>query len=189
MEINNHVLTVEEFTQELPRLATAATVTVWQVPTEYQASGYFVAVDIKDNPATLPACDSGDTVLIGVLDLPADEAAQLDQAKAERLALIAAECDKVLVTVKTSYPQGEVESWPQQVKEAESIASDPNASAPLLSVIASGRGLTVVDLATRVKAKADAFAQISGTIIGKRQVLEDAITAAVTPEEVYAVAW
>lgn len=189
MQITDHILTINDYTQELPKLAKPATVTAYQVPTEYRASGYFVAVTPNGDIPEVPACDSKDAALIGTLDLPADETAQLDQAKAERLALIAAECDKVLATVKTSYPQGEVESWPQQVKEAEAIAADPQADAPLLNAIATYRGLTVVELAARVSAKADAFSQVSGTIIGKRQALEDAITTATTPEEVFAVTW
>lgn len=189
MQITDHVLTINDYTQELPKLAKPATVTAYQVPTEYRASGYFVAVTQNGDVPEYPACDSKDAVLIGTLELPADEAEQLKQAKAERLELITAECDKVLSNIKTSYPQGEVESWPQQVQEAEAIAADPQADAPLLNAIATYRGLTVVELAARVKAKADLFAQVSGTIIGKRQALEDAISAATTPEEVFSVTW
>jgi hypothetical protein len=189
MQITDHVLTINDYTQELPKLAKPATVTAYQVPTEYRASGYFVAVTPNGDIPEVPACDSKDAALIGTLELPADEGAQLDQAKAERLALIATECDKVLATVKTSYPQGEVESWPQQVKEAEALAVDPQAAAPLLSAIATYRGLTVADLAARVSAKASAYAAASGAIIGKRQALEDAISNASTAEDVSLVAW
>lgn len=189
MQITDHILTINDYTQELPKLAKPATVTAYQVPTEYRASGYFVAVTPNGDIPEVPACDSKDAALIGTLDLPADEAAQLEQAKAERLALIAAECGKALAAVKTSYPQGEVESWPQQVKEAEAVASDPQATTPLLSAIATYRGLDVAELAARVNAKADAFSQASGTIIGKRQALEDAISVATTPEEVFSLTW
>lgn len=189
MEINNHVLTVEEFTQELPRLATAATVTVWQVPTEYQASGYFVAVDIKDSPATLPACDSKDTVLIGMLDLPADEAAQLAQARSERLAIINSECDKALTSITATYPNSEIGSWPQQVKEAEALAVDPQATCPMLTALAETRGVDMTVLSGRVLEKSAMFSTVSGQIIGKRQALEDVLNAATTPDDVSAVAW
>lgn len=189
MQITDHVLTINDYTEELPRLPKPATVTAYQVPVEYRASGYFVAVTPSGDIPEVPACDSNDAVLIGTLELPADEAAQLAQAKAERLELITNECDKVLSAIKTSYPQSEVESWPQQVKEAEAIAADPQADAPLLNAIATYRGLTVVELAARVKAKADLFAQVSGTIIGKRQALEDALDVATTPDEVSAVVW
>lgn len=189
MEINNHVLTIEDFTQELPRLATAATVTVWQVPTEYEASGYFVAIDVKGNPATLPACDSKDIVLIGTLDLPADEAAQLAQARSERLAVINAECDKVLTSITATYPSSEIGSWPQQVKEAEALAIDPQATCPLLAALAETRGVEIGVLAGRVLEKSAMFSTVSGQIIGKRQALEDALNSATTPDEVSVVAW
>ena len=189
MQIIDHVLTIGEFTEELPKLAKAATVTAYTVPTEYRASGYFVAVTPNGGIPEIPACDSRDAVLIGALELPADEGAQLEAAKAERLAAINAECDKVLSAIKATYPQGEVESWAQQAKEAEALSADPQADAPLLNAIATYRGLPVAELATRVAAKAGAYAAISGAIIGKRQSLEDALTAATTPEEVSAVAW
>lgn len=189
MQITDHVLTINDYTQELPKLAKPATVTAHSVPAEYRASGYFIAVTPNGDIPELPACDSKDAVLIGTLDLPADEAAQLEQAKAERLALIAAECDRALAAIKITYPQAEVESWPQQVKEAETLAADPQATTPLLAAIATYRGLTVIELAARVKAKADAFSQVSGTIIGKRQALEDSISAATTPEEVFSATW
>lgn len=189
MEINNHVLTVEEFTQELPRLSKPATVTAYIVPAEYRASGYFVAVTLNGGVPEVPACDSKDAVLVGTLELPADEGAQLDAAKAERLTAINAECDKVLAVIKSAYPQGEVESWPQQAKEAEAFAYNPDTEVPLLGAIATYRGLTVADLAARVSAKASAYAAASGAIIGKRQILEDAISNAYTAEDVSLVAW
>lgn len=189
MQITDHVLTIDDYTEELPRLSKPATVTAYQVPVEYRASGYFVAVTPSGDIPEVPACDSNDAVLIGTLELSADEAEQLKQAKTERLELITAECDKVLSVTKTSYPQGEVESWPQQVKEAEALAVDPQTETPLLSAIATYRGLEVTELAARVKAKSDAFSQISGTIIGKRQALEDALSAATTPDEVSVVVW
>jgi hypothetical protein len=189
MQITDHVLTIGDFTEELPKLAKAATVTAYAVPTEYRASGYFVAVTQNGGIPEVPACDSKDASLIGTLELPADEGAQLEAAKAERLSAINTECDKVLAAIKATYPQGEVESWAQQVKEAEALAVDTQAAAPLLSAIATYRGLSVTELAARVSAKAAAYAAVSGSIIGKRQALEDALTTATTPEEVFAVTW
>jgi hypothetical protein len=189
MQIENHILTIEDYTQDLPRLATAATVTVWQVPAEYQASGYFVAIDVIGEPATLPACDSKDAVLIGMLELQADESAQLDQAKIERLEIINAECDKSLTPVTASYPESEVKSWPQQVKEAEALATNPQAVTPLLDGIATYRGITTPELAAKVILKANAYAMASGAFFGKRQLLEKALNEAVTLEEVSAVVW
>ena len=189
MQIDNHVLTIEDFTQELPRLATTATVTAWRVPAEYQSSGYFVAINAGGQPADLPACDSKDVTLIGTLELAADESAQLTQAKAERLVTINAECDKALEVITATYPTSEVSSWPQQVKEAQNLQLDPQADAPLLIALAEARGLTVDELCDRVLAKSAAFSVVSGQIIGKRQALEDTLETALTPADVAMVTW
>ena len=189
MQIDNHVLTISDFTQELPRLATAATVTVWSVPPEYQPSGYFVAVTPTGSPRDMPACDSKDIVLVGSLELAPDAAAQLAAAKAERLGAINIGCDLALAAITTNYPSSEISTWPQQVKEAEALVIDPQANAHLLPALAAARGITVSDLAARVMAKAMAFAEVSGQVIGRRQALEDALAAATTPGDVSTVRW
>ena len=189
MQIDNHVLTIEDFTQELPGLATTATVTAWRVPVEYQASGYFIAINVPGQPATLPACDSNDATLVGTLELSASPAAQLAQAKAERLAAINIECDKALAVITASYPSSEVSSWPQQVQEAKAITADPAAEAPLLVALAEARAIAVAELAARVLIKAEAFSVISGQIIGRRQALEDTLSLTATPEDIAEVAW
>ena len=189
MQIENHTLIIGSFTQELPRLAKPATVTVYRVPEEYQASGYFVSVTPSGGIPEIPACDSRDALLMEELGLPADETAQLEAAKKERLELINSECDKALLAIKSSYPDGEVESWPQQVKEAEAFVADQQVPVPLLEAIATSRGLAVTDLAARVLAKAGAYAAISGSIIGKRQALEDVLAMAATIDEVSEVTW
>ena len=189
MNIENQILTVGELIQELPRLATTATVTVWQVPIEYRASGYFVAVTPTGAIPELPACDSKSAVLIGTLELPADEAAQLAQAKIERLEIINDECDRALAPVTASYPESEQKRWPQQVKEAEALAIDPQAATPLLDGIATYRGMTTPDLAAKVIIKANAYSYVSGAFFGKRQLLEKALEDATTADEVSAVVW
>jgi len=189
MQIENHTLIIGSFTQELPRLPKNAIVAVWRVPTEYRESGYFVSVTPSGGIPEIPACDSRDALLMEELELPADETAQLEAAKKERLELINSECDKALLAIKSSYPDGEVESWPQQVKEAEAFLADQQVPVPLLEAIATSRGLTVTDLAARVLTKADLFARASGVIIGKRQALEDVLTMAATIDEVSEVTW
>ncbi len=189
MQISDHVLSVGAHTQELPRLAKEAIVTVWQVPAEYQPSGYFVAVDPAGAPATLPACDGASVVLVGSLPLSAAAEEQLAQAKAERLAAINVACDASLAAITSMYPRGEISSWPQQVQEAQALSVDPSADAPLLAALASERGLAVSDLAGRVLAKAAAFSVVSGQLIGRRQAREDALEAAATTEEVSVVEW
>ena len=71
--------------------------------------------------------------------------------------------------------------------EARAYAADPTASTPLLSALATTRGIPLPDLVERVLAKADAFAVASGSIIGQRQALEDRLDACTTLEEVQGI--
>jgi len=82
-----------------------------------------------------------------------------------------------LAALSAAYPDGEVQSWAQQTREAEALAGDPNAATPLLAAIATARGVPLATLAERVRAKVQAYAVASGRIIGQRQALEDAINA------------
>lgn len=109
-------------------------------------------------------------------------------ASAEQLlTAISAECQRHLSALAAGYPDGEVSSWPAQVKEAEQIQGGAQAAAPLLSAIAAARGLPLRDLADRVLAKSAAYAAASGAIIGRRQALEDAVAAAQSAEDLAAI--
>lgn len=112
----------------------------------------------------------------GVQFLPAGQPAPqlLRQA---RMASINAYSNNALQALTAAYPEREINSWPQQEREALSLEQDVSAAAPLLSAIASARGLDVAELAARVREKSAAFAVASGAIIGRRQALEDALAA------------
>jgi len=185
--IENHTLTIGDHSEPLPHLPQAARVHVWQVPTDYRAAGYFVSVQQHGQPQELPACDAAAAELLATLDLPASEAAQLDAARAERAAAARIDADQLLATLSVSYPEREVSSWPQQVKDAEAIQADETATTPLLDALASARGIDRVDLAARVLTKADAYAQASGVIIGARQRIEDLLEAAQDADAVGAI--
>ncbi|MCP1289809.1 hypothetical protein NK214_06350 [Chromobacterium sp. S0633] len=97
--------------------------------------------------------------------------------RARQLAVINATAAQLLNALSSSYPDGEVQSWAQQTREAEALSFDPSAAAPLLTVIAAARALTIADLAARVRAKEAAYAAASGATIGQRQALEDRLMA------------
>lgn len=99
----------------------------------------------------------------------------VDQVKTGCLAAINARAAMLLSELSAAYPDVEVQSWAQQTREAEALAVDSSASTPLLSAIAAARGLTIDGLAERVRAKVAAYAAASGTVIGQRQALEDAL--------------
>jgi hypothetical protein len=183
--ITDHVLRIGEHTEPLPHLPQAATVRAWAVPAEYRATGYFVSVQPHGQPTELPACDAAAAQLLATLDLPASPLAQLAAARAERCAAARIAADQLLAELSASYPEREVASWPQQVKEAEALQADETAATPLLDTLAAARGIERADLAARVRAKAGAYALASGAIIGARQRIEDLLAAA---EDAVAVA-
>lgn len=114
-------------------------------------------------------------VLIDVANAP--PAPGTDELAAQASVRINAGAAKALSALSANYPDGEVQSWAQQTREAEALAADPQAPAPLLTAIAAARGLTVAELADRVRVKVAAYATASGAIIGQRQALEDAVNA------------
>lgn len=185
--ITDRTLTAGAHTEILPSLPYDTTVDVWAVPTDYRESGIFTAVQLQGLPPELPACDITAAQLLDTLPLPADPAAQLDRARTERLTGINADADALVGELAATYPEREIQSWPQQVKEAEAMALSPTADAPLLSALAAARGVDRADLAARVLAKASAYAAASGAIIGARQRLEDLLSAAETLDELSAV--
>lgn len=189
MQIENHILTVGAHSEALPQLAVAATVEVWAVPVDYRANGYFVAVTPAGQTPEIPACHSADAALLGSLPLDPDAGAQLTAAKAARLAQINTACEAAVAELAASYPAGEVQSWPQQVREAEAALANPAAATPLLTAISTARGLDVAELAVRVQAKTAAYAAASGALIGRRQAAEDRLGAATTAAEAESVTW
>lgn len=189
MKIENGALIVGAVSVALQAQAVDTVVHAWRVPTDYRESGLFVAISQPGQPLEFPACAQDQAEYLGELPLPASEALQLQGARAARLADINAACERALAALSQAYPAGEVQSWSQQVKEAEALAADPATPVPLLEAIATARGLTAAELATRVLQKTAAYATLSGELIGRRQAAEDALAIAETLEAIGAVTW
>lgn len=110
------------------------------------------------------------------------------EAKASKLSEINSACDAILNQAVNSYPESEVLTFDQQVEEVKAYQSSGNtADAPLLSALASARGITLDDLIQRVMSKRQAFSVLSGYVIGQRQALEDKLDSCQTTEEVKAI--
>ncbi|MCV4272282.1 hypothetical protein OH710_06470 [Pseudomonas capsici] len=189
MKVENGVLIIGNQHIELPLIHADALVRVWAVPSDYRENGFFVAVILPGQPDEIPACSLGDTQYLGELTYPAAEPNKLAAAKAARLLFINEACDLSLTALTSTYPAGELQSWPQQVQEATALLLDPSNATPLLSAIADARGLTAVELASRVQAKAEGYAKYSGAIIGKRQALEDQLDRAETLPDIEVIVW
>lgn len=173
----------------LPAVAADAKVKAWVVPADYRADGLFVSVTVKSEAEEIPACDLAACELLGEIALDAGDDAKLEVVKAAKRLEINEACNASIDGLADTYPEREIQSWPQQVKEAEALAIDPQTTAPLLSAIAEARSLPVVELASRVIDKMTDYAGASGALIGRRQAAEDLINAAATPEALALVVW
>jgi len=116
-------------------------------------------------------------------------AQELEQYKADKLAEINAACDTATGDISSKYPRSEMDTWPQQVREAEAYQADNNVSVPMLETIATAMGITVSDQANRVMQRFTQYADAVGKAVGKRHALEEKIQAATTVEEVQAISW
>ena len=115
-----------------------------------------------------------------------------EDVKASALVAINAASEKAIAAIQSGYPASEVLSWPKQEAEARSYIANPSSPTPFLDALAKARGIDKAELARRVILKADAFAEYSGAVIGKRQGLEDvlnALPADATVEQIVAIAW
>lgn len=173
----------------LPAVAADAKVKAWAVPADYRADGLFIAVTEQGQPEEIPACDLASCEFLGELEFDAGDDAKLEMAKTAKRLEINDACNAAVASLATSYPEREIQSWPQQVKEAEALAANPQAPAPLLTAIADARSLPVVELASRVLGKMNAYAGASGSLIGRRQAAEDLIDLAASPEDVDSIVW
>lgn len=189
MQIIDNTLRIESEHIMLPVLQQDAKVHVWRVPTAYRANGYFASIQLPFNPQEIPACRLAECEYLGELEYPADPRAKLEAAKTAKLVQINAACDKAVGALTATYPQVEIQSWPQQVKEADAYVADQLTPIPLLQAIAAERGITVDELVHRVHAKVQDYAIVSGQMIGRRQALEDAICAAENEQELHALQW
>ena len=79
--------------------------------------------------------------------------------------------------VRSDYPDYEQLSWERQEREAR------DGGGPLIQAIADARGLPLEELINRIIAKADAYQQAAGVVIGRRQALRDQIDAIEADED------
>ncbi|WP_114935503.1 hypothetical protein [Neisseria lactamica] len=86
---------------------------------------------------------------------------------------LAARADELKNSLLAGYPQVEIDSFYRQEKEALAYREDKTAPTPMLAQIAAARGVELDVLIGKVLEKSARLAVAVGTIIGKRQQLED----------------
>lgn len=118
-----------------------------------------------------------------------ERAEALERAKVNKQEEINAAYQTELDAILKQYPDTETKTWDKQEQEARTYLADSSVSTPLLSEIASARGMDKAELVQRVIAKADAWIALSGAATGKRQALEDAIASTESLEAVDAISW
>ena len=100
------------------------------------------------------------------------DAAAYRSAEVERLAKV--KRDQVIAGVAP----GEMASWPIKLSEAATYAQSGNAAdAPLLSLEAQARGVTLAQLVTKVDGAAQTFAGLEAMIAGTSGKHRDALAA------------
>jgi hypothetical protein len=102
------------------------------------------------------------------------------------LSSLMSEYEKRMQIIAAGYPPSERESWPVQTSEAYALLADVGAVTPWIDAAAAARGLTRVELATRIASKNAAYRVVSGTLTGVRQRIEDEISAAGTDPQALA---
>lgn len=193
MKIENNQLIVEvngvEIVIDIESEAYDRYINAWSVPRDYREDGLFLSYSTSKTPHEVPACKQSSVEFLGTVLVPASKDMAIENARKLKITEINAACDSHSRSIKSSYPEAEILSWPQQVKEAESVLSNPSANAPLLTALADARGMNVPNLAELVIAKANAFSVVMGEIIGKRQYLEQLVQSMETIDDIEAVSW
>lgn len=134
----------------------------------------------------------------------ADAATLLAAAQANKRVEINAAAQTALAALAAGYPDWEVSTWDQQLREAQLVTADNTLAAdlaegatdtiPLIRQMATARtslGDTVAErilaLAARIITNAASWSSAAGAIIGKRQAYEDAVGVATTADDVEAI--
>jgi len=86
------------------------------------------------------------------------------------------------------YGDSERETWHVQQREAEAYLADASAVVPMISAMATARGISVAEMAAKIQGNVSLFRQLSGQILGRQQQLIDKGYSAVTMAELLAVA-
>lgn len=98
-------------------------------------------------------------------------------AYASALYRINAACDAAAAQIKIGYAESEVDTWTTQEREARAWVADNTSPVPMVSAIATRRGMAIADLVGRIITKADLYPAMIGAVVGDRQAYEDQINA------------
>jgi len=78
---------------------------------------------------------------------------------------------------RSTYPQEEVDSFPEQAAELKAYDNDPLSETLLIDALALSRGSSKSQVVSRIRTQARAYKPVYGGILGKKQALLDDLYA------------
>ncbi|EOI5271907.1 hypothetical protein ACMTLN_001551 [Campylobacter coli] len=117
----------------------------------------------------------------------------LDEMKAIKLIEINKDYEKAILKVQTEYiPQTEMLSFETQERESKAYKNSnyqDTSTCPFMQAIAAARGMDLRTLCDKAIEKATLYRQASGSLIGKRQGLQDRIELVQSLDELNLIVW
>ena len=99
-------------------------------------------------------------------DFPEPTAKQLLDIEAKKIRQRYAE---MMDDIVKPYTKTEQLTWDAQVKEADAYLADNNADVPMISALATNRGVQLSDLVTWIKGNEALYRVAVGTLLGQQQ--------------------
>lgn len=154
---------------------------------QWDGLGYNEAVPVVREPYTTyeTAWAKGEDLIYRetVTSTTVDDGSKFAAEKTSKQAEIVDGAETYLCSLCCEYGDMEKATWDQQYDEAMAYTADSGADVPLLSAIASSRGMTLATLAERVIANRASWVVVAGDILGQRLAYQDLLDAAVVLAE------
>ncbi len=116
-----------------------------------------------------------------------DGAAWVHNPPAVTEAQVRGEAARRLEALAAGYTRAERESWPVQIAEAAAVQAGGDATAaPMLAALATARGITLAEMATRVQALSAQLTTATATILAAQATL---LAMAPIPQDFTADTW
>ena len=154
----------------------------WAIKPDYRRVTYWLPDGSEHNITEINVAPPDDALFEKPVIPPT-----FDDAKAAKLVEINYACDAAMKEYVKDYPNLEIDTFDEQLKEANAYTADNSAATPVLTIISEKRGLTLSELVQRVLAKAEEFKVAAASAVGQRQALNDRLQLATTVEEVQAI--
>jgi hypothetical protein len=116
-----------------------------------------------------------------------DATKSLTLVKSSKQTAITQGAESALASLKAEYCATEIATWEQQLEEAKAYTEDSAASVPLLTAIATARGITVATLAAKIISNRASWVVTAGSVVGQRQAYQDTLDACTTVAEVESI--